>query len=149
MPICLVQIYLLKLTGRRQENIGIAGSFSYEKFMDDSKQVFAYQPGSNFPSVRSGGGRVCIVNKERVHRRICLTCKNSSQTIHIQCTRRRWADRLISMSSRRFIPLQPVTSAIHETTTWKTILAGQGWQASQGAYSLTAIGVTIHAIRNT
>src|SRR5437588_4985034 len=102
MPISLVEIYLLKLTGRGQQNICIASSFSYEKFMDDSKQVFAYQPGSNLPSVRRGGGRVCIVNIERVHGWICLTCKNSSQTIHVQCTRLRWADRLISMCNRRF-----------------------------------------------
>src|SRR5258706_138312 len=149
MPICLVEIYLLKLTGRGQQNICIASSFSYEKFMDDSKQVFADQPGSNLSSIRRGGGRVSVVNIERVHRRISLTCKNSSQAIHIQCSRSRWADRLISMGNRRFIPLQPVTGAIHKATTWKTILASQGWQTSQGAYGLTTIGMTIYAIGNT
>src|SRR5260221_12469139 len=117
MPICLVQIYLLKLTGRRQENIGIAGSFSYEKFMDDSKQLFACQPGSNFPSVRSGGGRVCIVNIERVHRRICLTWKKGTEAVHVQCKRGGGVAGLISMGKPSLCLLQPYLFAKHAPTT--------------------------------
>lgn len=68
VPISAMNIEMLKLRGRWQQDVGVIGSVGLEMFQHYGEQIFARKTGANFVAVGGHRDGVAVIDNQRFNR---------------------------------------------------------------------------------
>ena len=149
VAVSLVQVGLLQIRCRRQDDIGHLGRVGHEQLMDDGEQVIAGQTLMDEPGIRRHGGRVRAEHIERLDRRAGrLAGERRAEAIHVDRPGGPDARRgqLLPLVDRLAIPFEISAGAIGKSAAAHPVLPGDGRQHENGADALAAHAVALQPV---